>query len=201
MSVGNLDDRRPAAAVAQVAEGAAHGVGEFARHDQVLGDLRHAAHLARGAEVRIDAGDAARIALRDHQQRDGLAVRLGDAAIGVLAARAVLHAEGADLAAGGDARDRVRHVEADALLAHDDRPDVGGGRVFQQMVDGIAAEDLDPLALHDFGNCLANLHLDFSPRVDVRGRVGRGVAGGNRCRCAGRMCGAGNSGSAIRHIL
>src|SRR4029077_15028983 len=127
-------------------------------HDQVLGDLGHAAHLARGAEVRIDAGDAAGVALRYYQQRDGLAVRLCDAAIGVLAAGTVLHAEGADLPTGSDTRDRVRHVDADALLTHDDRPDVGGGRVLQQMVDGIAAEDLDPLALHDFGNCLANLH-------------------------------------------
>ncbi len=142
-------------------------------------ELRHAAHLARRAVVRIDAGDAARIALRDHQQRDGLAVGLGDAAIGVLAARTVLHAEGADLLARGDAGDRVGHVQADTFLAHDDRADVGGGGVFQQVVDGIAAEDLDPLALHDFSNCLANLHLDCSHGWTCP-RVGRGSACGNR---------------------
>ena len=56
------------------------------------------------------------------------------------------------------------------FLTHDDRPDVRGGRIFQQMVDGIAAEDLDPLALHDFGNRFANLHLDCSP-------IGRCIAG------------------------
>jgi hypothetical protein len=164
---GDFDDRRTAAAVAQVAEGAAQHVGNLARHDEMLGELRHAAHFAGRAVVRVDPGDAARIALRDYQQGHGLAVGLGDAAIGVLAAGAMLHAEGADLLAGGDAGDRVGHVQADTFLAHDDRADVRGGGVFQQVVDGVAAKDLDSLALHDFSNCLANFHLDCSPRVDL----------------------------------
>ena len=158
----DFNDGRTAAAVAQVVERAPHGIGDFPRHDHMLGDLRHATHLARRAEVRIDAGNAPRVALWDDQKWHGLAVRLGDATIGVLATGAVLHAEGADLLAGGDAGDRVGHVDPDALLTHDDRADIGRSGVFQQVVDRVAAEDLDPLALHDFRNCLADLHRSRS---------------------------------------
>ncbi len=72
----------------------------------------------------------------------------------------MLHAEGADGAPGGDPGDRVRHVESDALLPHHHRADVGGGGVFDQMIDRIAAENLDPLAFHDFCNGGAELHAD-----------------------------------------
>lgn len=41
-------------------------------------------------------------------------------------------------------RDRIRHVDADALLPHHHRPDIGLGRMLDQMVDRIAAEDPDP---------------------------------------------------------
>ena len=66
-------------------------------------------------------------------------------------------------APGGDARDRVRHVHADALLPHHHRADVGIGGVFDEMIDRIAAEDLDALALHDFRNRGAELHDGLSP--------------------------------------
>ena len=59
---------------------------------------------------------------------------------------------------GRHAGDRVGHVQADALLAHDDRADIGRGGEFEQMVDGIAAEDLDSLAFHDFRDSLTDLH-------------------------------------------
>ena len=51
-------------------------------------------------------------------------------------------------------------MQADALLADDDRTDIGLGGVFQQMIDRVAAEDFDPLAPHDFRNRVTNLHLD-----------------------------------------
>jgi hypothetical protein len=69
----------------------------------------------------------------------------------------------AHLAALGHARHGVGHVQADALLAHDDRPDVDRGAVFDQMIDGIGEEILDPLALQDFGDGRAGLHLRFLP--------------------------------------
>src|SRR6201999_4091819 len=106
----DLDDRRSAAAVADVADGAPHDVRHFGRQVHYLGRFRHAAHFAGGAEIGADLGDAARIALRDHQHRHGFGVGLGDAAIGVLGTWPELHAECADLAAGGNAGNRVGHV-------------------------------------------------------------------------------------------
>ena len=100
----------------------------------------------------------ARIAHRQHQHGHGFAKALRDAAHRVLRAGPMLHAERADRASGRHARDRVRHVNADALLPHHHRPDLGLCRVLDQMIDGIAAEDLDPLALHDFRNRGAELH-------------------------------------------
>ena len=154
----DFDDRGATAAVAQVAEGAPHDVADFAGQVHHLGAFRHVPHFARRSEIRVDLRDAARIALRQHQQRHGFRIGLGDAAIGVLRARSVLHAEGADLAARGHAGDRIGHVQPDPLLPDDDRADVGRRGVFQQMVDGVAAEDLDPLALHDLRNRVADLH-------------------------------------------
>jgi len=90
---------------------------------------------------------------------------LRHAAHGVFRARAVLHAKGADAAPGGDPRDRIRHVDSDPLLPHHHRPDVGIGGMLDEMVDGVAAEDFDALALHDFRNGGAELHADLSPEL------------------------------------
>ena len=79
----------------------------------------------------------------------------------------MLHAERADRPARSDARDRVRHVNADALLAHHDRADVGIGGIFNEMIDRIAAEDFDPLPLHDFRNGGAELHDGLSPGLQA----------------------------------
>ena len=83
---------------------------------------------------------------------------------------------------GGDPRDRVRHVNADAFLPHHDRADVGIGGVFDQVIDRIAAEDFDALALHDFRDRSAELHDGLSPCAGRFGpadlaTVGTGFAG------------------------
>ena len=111
-----------------------------------------------GEEVAVDPGHALGVAHGHHEDRHGLAVGLGDAAVGVLGAGAVLHHEHADLLAGGDAGDGVRHVQADALLAHDDRADAGGGAVLQDVVHGIADDPLHAFALQDFCNRIAGFH-------------------------------------------
>ena len=49
-------------------------------------------------------------------------------------------------------------MDADALLPHHDGADLGFRSVLDQMVDRIAAEDLDSLAPHDFRNGGAELH-------------------------------------------
>ena len=154
----DFDDHRAAAAVLQLGEGAAEDVADFGGDVDRLGRFRKRLHRLAGIEVRLDIGKPPRIAHRQHQHRHGFAVALRDAAHGVFGAGAVLHAEGADGVPGGDARDRVRHVQADALLPHHHRADVGGGGMFDEVIDRIAAEDLDSLALHDFRNGGAEFH-------------------------------------------
>ena len=155
---GDFDDHGPAAAVLQSGEGTAKDVADFGSDVDRLGRFRKCLHRLAGIEVRLDVGKPARIAHRQHQHGHGLAKALRDAAHGVFRAGAVLHAERADRTAGGDAGDRVRHVQPDAFLPHHDGADLGGRRVLDQMIDRIAAEDLDALALHDFRNRCAELH-------------------------------------------
>ena len=61
----------------------------------------------------------------------------------------MLHREDADLVRGRHAADRVRHVQADALLAHDDRADVRFRRRLDDGIDRIADQELHALALQD----------------------------------------------------
>ena len=42
-------------------------------------------------------------------------------------------------------------------------PDIGGGGMFDQVIDRIAAEDLDPFALHDFCDGGAEFHGRILP--------------------------------------
>ena len=49
-------------------------------------------------------------------------------------------------------------MQPDPLLPNHHRPDVGVGGVLDEMIDRIAAENLDALALHDFRNRRAELH-------------------------------------------
>lgn len=155
---GNLDDHGAAAAVLQLGEGAAKDVDDLSGQDDRLGRFRERLHRLAGIEVRLDMRKTALIAHRQHQHRHGFAEALCDAAHRVLRARPVLHAEGPDAASRRNPRDRIRHVDADALLPHHDGSDLGLGRVLDQMVDRIAAEDLDPLAPHDFCDGGAELH-------------------------------------------
>jgi hypothetical protein len=89
------------------------------------------------------------IALRHHQDRDRVAERLRNAAIGILRARAVLHAEHAELAPRRHARNGVRHMQANALLAHHDGTNIDRRRELDEMIDRISGENLDAFALED----------------------------------------------------
>ena len=163
--------------------------------DDRLGGFRKCLHRLAGIEVGVDIGEPARIAHRQHQHGHGFAVALRDAAHGILRARAVLHAEGADAVAGGDAGDRVRHVDADALLPHHDRADIGIGGKFDQVIDRIAAEDLDALALHDFRDRRTELH-DASPQIAAPVRSGGFASSWNRNLRVGKAAAAVCRGSA-----
>ena len=62
----------------------------------------------------------------------------------------------------------------DALLPHHHGADIGIGGVLDEMIDRIAAENFDSLALHDFRNGGAEFHADLSPKL---ADVGLGLSG------------------------
>ncbi len=153
----DLDQHRPAAARPQPAERTPEDVGDLPGRGQGLGRLGDPLHLQGRVVARMHPGLPPRIAHRHDQHRHRFAVGLGDAAIGVLGPGPVLHAEGADLAPAGDARDRVRHVQAGPLLADDDRPDADMCRVLEHVVDRIADHPLHALTLQDLRDRVGRL--------------------------------------------
>src|ERR1700761_2577752 len=87
--------------------------------------------------------------------------------------------------------------------------------MLDQMVDRVAAEDLDPLALHDFRDCRAELHGGFPPQGPADVQPGLSDPSWNRNRgcgkarfaaarealiCAGHRCLRKND-AAYRHLL
>ena len=180
MSDGYLDDDGSAAAIFQPGEGAPEDIADFGREVDRLGRLRKRLHRLAGIEIRLDIGKPPRITHRQHQHGHGLAIALCDAAHGIFRAGPMLHAEGADGVPGTDPGNRVRHMQSDPLLPHHHRADVGVGRVLNEMIDRIAAENLDSLALHDFCDGGAEFHADSSPRpaeiaLDLCRLVGTGI--------------------------
>ena len=105
-----LDQNRPRPAVLHLGERAAHGVRQRFGEDHLLGPFGDVLEVHEGAEVRRDVQEAPRIAAGQHDDRDGVAEGLGDAAEGVLRPRPVLHGEDADAIAGGHPAHGVGHV-------------------------------------------------------------------------------------------
>ncbi len=99
--------------------------------------------------------------LRDHQHWNGLGYQAcATPPVGGPCARPLLYAESADLLARGHAADRIRHMQPDVPAAQS-RGGCPRRRHSQQVINGIAAKDFDPLALHDFGDSLTDLHPFF----------------------------------------
>ena len=154
----DFDQHGTATAVAQPREGTAQNIRHLSRAHDGLGRFGDAAHLHGRIEIRVNMRNAARITHGQHQHRHAFAIALRHTAIGILGAWAMLHAEGANGAARCHARNGIRHVQADSLLPHHDGADIGIRRIFDQMLDRIAGEDLNPLTLHDFRNGRAEFH-------------------------------------------
>ncbi len=102
--------------------------------------------------------NAARISAWKDEQRDRLAIGLGNAAKGVFGTGTVLHRKHTDCAPATEPRNRVGHVQSDALLAHDYRADAGHGCVLEDVIDRVSGHDLDSLALENLGNRIASFH-------------------------------------------
>src|SRR5215471_20034260 len=162
-----LDQHRRRPAVLDLREGAAQRLFGGARHRHLLDPFGDVAEIEGRVEVRANLVDVAGIPGRQDDDRAGIAKGLRDAAKGILGAGAVLHRKDADAVTRGDFGDRVAHMQADALLAHHDRADVGLRRGLDDRVDRIADQKLDALALQDFGDGVGDLHgilLAFSGR-------------------------------------
>ena len=164
----DLDQDRARAPVLDLGEGAPERVGHGVGHRHLLDPLGDVPVVDEGVEVRRDVGDAPRVAARQDDDGHGVAVGLRHAAEGVLGAGPVLHREDADLLPRGDAAHGVGHVQARALLAHDDGADVGLGGGLDDGVDGIADEELDAFTLQDLRDRRDRLHeVSFNRGVQV----------------------------------
>ena len=119
------------------------------RHRRPFGD---GAVDVGGAEHRVHILPRQRQPRRDHQQRDVLGERLGDAGECVLDAGARLGREHAVALAALDAGVAVGQAHADALLPAQDGTDVERGAGLDQRVARIAGEKLGALALENFGD-------------------------------------------------
>ena len=164
----DLDQHRARAAVPHLREGAPHGVGNRLGQDDLLAPLGDVLEVQERGEVRRDVQELARVAARQHDDRHRVAEGLRHAAERVLRARAVLHGEDADALAGGDAADRVRHVQADPLLADDDRADVVLGGGLDDLVDRVADEELDAFVLEDLRDGGGGFHGWLSSLAPAR---------------------------------
>jgi hypothetical protein len=91
----------------------------------------------------------------------------------------VLHAEGAEGLARGQAGDGIGHVQPDPLLADHDRPYIDLCGVFDQVIDGVSAKDIDTFALHDLRDRVSDLHPRSSPSHLLQGA---GMAGRSSLR-------------------
>ncbi len=116
-----------------------------------------------GAEHRVHVLACQRQARRDHQQRDVLGERLGDAGECVLDAGSGLRREHAVALAALDAAVAVREPDADALLPAQDGTDVERGAGLDQRIARIAGEKLGALALENFGDDGGAVHEHVPP--------------------------------------
>ncbi len=107
-----------------------------------------------GAHPTLIAGRAA----GNDDQRHAFGPGLGDRAERVLDSGTGLAAENADLLALAEAADGIGHVDADTLLADDDRANSGGRGGLGERVQRIGQEVLGTFSLENFGCSLGNVH-------------------------------------------
>ena len=154
-----LHHHRSGPPVLQLAERATHRRRHLFRHENVLGLLGDRGIGAAGMEHRKHLRLLARMAERQEQHRHRIRERRGDAGERVLRARPVLHREHAGRAAVGDAGIAVRHVDADALLAADDRPQSACHRGLDHRRGRKAEQRGHAFAFQDFHDGLVCAHL------------------------------------------
>ena len=88
----------------------------------------------------------------------------------------MLHAEHAEFAPGGDARNGIGHVQPGPLLPHNDGADAGGSAALENVVDGIADHPFDLFTLQDLGNGVRGLHVSSQGGLASRASLGLRLA-------------------------
>ena len=163
-------------AILYLGKGAPHDVRDLLGQDHLFDRFGDRSIGTARSEHREQLRRLARVTERQKHHRARIRKGGRDAGERVLRARPVLHREHARRAAIGDARETVGHMDADSLLAADDRldPDRCGG--LDDRGGRKAEERRDALPLQDLGNHVHDEHRWFLPTV-IRG------AGG----CAGRQ--------------
>ena len=154
----HFDNHRSTPTIAQLKKRAPHDFWGRAAHGQRLYPLRDMLHVERRIEVRIVVGEATWITRWNYQYRHRFRVSLGYAPERVFGARAMLHTEHTDLVAAGQARVSIRHVQADALLAHDDGANVHFGCGFDQRIDRVGEQNVHAFGLHGVSNSVNDFH-------------------------------------------
>src|SRR5262249_20755969 len=143
----NLDHDRATAPVAQARKGTAENIGYFGGGRNRVSQFGDVPHVQYRVEVRRHVRNTPRISAGQDQQRDRLAISLGNAAKGILRTGSMLHREHADGAPAAEARNRIGHMESGAFLANDYWTDAGRGRILQDVINRVANYDLDSFAL------------------------------------------------------
>src|SRR5581483_334837 len=97
--------------------------------------------IEEGIEIGRYVHQSAWIACWQYHDGNGVTVSLGHAAKGILRTRPELHGKHAYALTRSEAAHSVGHVQARALLSHDDGANVGLGCLFDNRIDGIADEE------------------------------------------------------------
>ena len=111
-----------------------------------------------GVENRVAVLAVEPLAARQDQHRHVFRIGLGDAGKGVLDAGPGLGREHADAPSAVDPAVAVGEADPDPLLAAQDGADADRRAGLDQRVARVAGEELGPLALEDFGDCLGAVH-------------------------------------------
>jgi len=160
---GNLDKHRSRPALLDLGKCPPQRIRYGARQGHLFCPLRYISVIQKRIEIRRNVCKMARIARRQNDDGNGVAVGLSDTSKGVLGTRPVLHRKHANPLARGRATDRVGHVEAGSFLTNDNRPDVGFGGGFDDRIDRIANEKAYPFALEDFCDRGCDFHRVSPP--------------------------------------
>ena len=110
-------------------------------------------------------GQSPGVASGHHQNRNGLTVRLGNAAKGVFSARAMLHDKDPNIIAARKPAHCICHVQADSFLPDNNGSDVCLGSGLDNGVNRIANNKFDAFLFQNSRDGLCYLHTDSFNRL------------------------------------